>query len=217
MKRFFPFLGLILLILTACLPPLEERHEFIVEVVGNAYLDDVMDWYQPSYGDYLVQEHPVIVLYYPDGSYAYSERAAFYEQNNDFVAAAGEIVDTADLKDDLNQIWSSYYPIYDVDVWWQADQGEWQARVKSLSKSVEFAPQSLFVVQFQRESYDGKVYYKVLSVDKEEPDENDLYHLGQLQVDSSHGFAVFLQEDPHKSLPAESNTKILGAEVRWIK
>jgi hypothetical protein len=89
MKRFFPFLGLILLILTACLPPLEERHEFIVEVVGNAYLDDVMDWYQPSYGDYLVQEHPVIVLYYPDGSYAYSERAAFYEQNNDFVAAAG--------------------------------------------------------------------------------------------------------------------------------
>ncbi|ABQ46116.1 hypothetical protein Tpet_0087 [Thermotoga petrophila RKU-1] len=215
MKRFFPFLGLILLILTACLPPLEERHEFIVEVVGNAYLDDVMDWYQPSYGDYLVQEHPVIVLYYPDGSYAYSERAAFYEQNNDFVAAAGEIVDTADLKDDLNQIWSSYYPIYDVDVWWQADQGEWQARVKDLTKDVKIT--KFFVVTFKKVGN----YCEVVDVKDEDEseiycDDKGVYHLGPLSgVD---GFVAFVQEAPsNRTLVPVSNTKILGAEVRWIK
>ncbi|AIY85639.1 MULTISPECIES: hypothetical protein [unclassified Thermotoga] len=211
MKRFFPFLGLILLILTACLPPIEERHEFIIEVVGNAYLDDVMDWYQPSYGDYLVQAHPVIVLYYPDESYAYYERATFYEQYNDFVAAAGVIVDTADLKNDLGRIWNSYYPIYDVDVWWQADREEWQARVKGLTRDVNIT--TFFVVTFNgRDNYcevvdikdEGEIYL----------DNNGVYHLGPLSgVD---GFAAFVQENP-RELTLESNTKILGAEVRWIK
>jgi len=31
--------------------------------VGNAYLNDVKNWYQPSYSDYLIQEHPVLLLY----------------------------------------------------------------------------------------------------------------------------------------------------------
>ncbi|WP_241241249.1 hypothetical protein [Thermotoga sp. 38H-to] len=148
MKRFFPFLGLIFLILTACLPPFEERHEFIVEVVGDNYLGNVRDWYQPSYGDYLVQEHPVIVLHYPAKSNARNERAAFYQNNNDFVAAAGEIVNVENLKSDLDSIWSSYYPIYDVDVWWQADQGEWQAKVKDLTKDVKIT--KFFVVTFNK-------------------------------------------------------------------
>ncbi|WP_231556108.1 hypothetical protein [Thermotoga neapolitana] len=63
MKRFFLLSVVAFLLLTSCLPILEEKHEFIVEVVGNAYLNDVKNWYQPSYSDYLIQEHPVLLLY----------------------------------------------------------------------------------------------------------------------------------------------------------
>ncbi|WP_233185639.1 hypothetical protein [Thermotoga sp. SG1] len=130
MKRFFLLLVVALLLLTSCLPLPEEKHEFIVEVVGNTYLSNVMNWYQPSYSDYWLQEHPVLVLYYEDNTNSYNERQGFYEQSGDFVAAAGEIVDTSNLEDDLTNIWQSYTPIYDVDVWYQGDEGGWQARVR---------------------------------------------------------------------------------------
>ncbi|KHC90714.1 hypothetical protein Mc24_07283 [Thermotoga sp. Mc24] len=205
MKRFLLFVGVVFLLLTACLPLFEERHEFIVEVVGNTYLYDVMDWYQPSYGDYLVQEHPVIVLYYPNEGSAYYERKTFYEQSGDFVAAAGEIVETTDLKNDLNRIWSSYYPTYDVDVWWQADQGEWQAKVKDLTKDVKIT--KFFVVTFNKRDN----HCEVVDIKDENEiylDNSGVYHLGPMSgVD---GFAAFVQENP-------SGLKILGAEVRWIK
>ncbi|WP_241241248.1 hypothetical protein [Thermotoga sp. 38H-to] len=45
-------------------------------------------------------------------------------------------------------------------------------------------------------------------------DNSGVYHLGPMSgVD---GFAAFVQENPSR-LTLESNTEILGAEVRWIK
>jgi len=45
---------------------------------------------------------------------------------------------------------------------------------------------------------------------------NDVYHLGQVDRDSTHGFAVFVQEVlSSKTVTPESERKILGAEVVW--
>ncbi|MCD6551630.1 hypothetical protein [Thermotoga sp.] len=210
MKRFF-LLSVVLVALASCVPLsfLEEKHEFIVEVVGDKYLNDVKDWYQTSYSDYWVQEHPVVVLYY-DGSGPYSERQEFYSKEKDFVAAGGEIVDTNNLKNNLNKTWSSYTPIYDVDVWWQVDADEWQARVRSLSR-LELVDNKVFLMEFKK----SDEYFLVQSITEPSHDsEKDVYHLGRLKRDSIHGFAVFVQEVPSK-ITLVSNTKILGAEVVW--
>lgn len=218
MKRFFLLSVVAFLLLTSCLPILEEKHEFIVEVVGNAYLNDVKNWYQPSYSDYLIQEHPVLLLYYESGTdpnSPYFQRQIFYEKNGDFVAAAGVIVGTAgEIVDTerLTSIWQNYTPIYDVDVWYQYDEDEWQARVRPLSR-LELVGNRVFLVKFVK---DGE-YFRVLSITEPSYDQaNDVYHLGQVDRDSTHGFAVFVQEVlSSKTVTPESERKILGAEVVW--
>ncbi|PLV58323.1 hypothetical protein [Thermotoga sp. KOL6] len=216
MKKFFLLSLIVFVFLTGCIPLLlQDKQEFVVEVVGVSYLEEVKDWYQPSYSDYWAQDYPVIVLYYENNTSQYATRTNFYEQSGDFVAAAGEIVDNTAIKDNLNSIWKSYSPEYDVDVWYQQDAGEWQARVKPLSKDVVPTPNFLFLVEFEK--VQGENYYKVTEISSKSPDENDRYHLGNIQVDSSHGFAVFAQRMPSTKVTLESETKILGAEVVWPK
>ena len=208
---------LVVLVVVGCVPLiLEERHEFVVEVVGGEYLDEVMDWYQPNYSDYILQK-PVIVLYYPSDFLVYSTRKSYYQMPEDFVAAGGDIVDPSNLSADLNKIWSSYTPTYDIDVWWQDDAKEWQAKVKDLSKTITLEGYKFFLIEFNKEIHgSGKIYYKVKGLREVEPDKNNIFHLG----DVKDGFVVILQEDPSqrassKGILGESNTKILGAEVVW--
>ncbi|WP_233185640.1 hypothetical protein [Thermotoga sp. SG1] len=60
-------------------------------------------------------------------------------------------------------------------------------------------------------------YFRVLSITEPSYDPNkDVYHLGQVYRDSTHGFAVFVQKIPSK-VTLESETKIFGAEVVWPK
>ncbi|WP_244857345.1 hypothetical protein [Thermotoga neapolitana] len=124
------------------------------------------------------------------------------------VGTAGEIVDT----ERLTSIWQNYTPIYDVDVWYQYDEDEWQARVRPLSR-LELVGNRVFLVKFVK---DGE-YFRVLSITEPSYDQaNDVYHLGQVDRDSTHGFAVFVQEVlSSKTVTPESERKILGAEVVW--
>lgn len=139
----------------------------------------------------------------------------FLRENGDFVAAAGVIVGTAgEIVDTerLTSIWQNYTPIYDVDVWYQYDEDEWQARVRPLSR-LELVGNRVFLVKFVK---DGE-YFRVLSITEPSYDQaNDVYHLGQVDRDSTHGFAVFVQEVlSSKTVTPESERKILGAEVVW--
>ncbi len=189
---------LVVLVVVGCVPPiLEERHEFVVEVAGRERLDEVMNWYRPSYSDYILQKKPVIVLYYDNG-------------NESFVAAAGEIFSSGDLKAFLEEKWESYDPSWDVDVF--VTDNKYYAKI-SFRKA---EPITVTLVEFEKRTYSSsKNYYKVQKVTLLE-EKNGLYELGdpsQLRT-STKGFAVLVRSVEKVAIVPEI-TKILGAEVVW--
>jgi len=192
---------LVVLVVVGCVPLiLEERHEFVVEVVGEKYLDEVMKWYHPSYSDYNLQEKPVIVLYYDN-------------DNGSFVAAAGEKFSSSDLKVFLEEKWESYNPRWDVDVF--VTDNKYYAKI--LPRKIDIKPEIIVsLVEFEKKTYgSSKNYYKVQKVTPLQ-EENGLYELGdpsQLRT-STKGFAVLVRSVEKIAIVPEI-TKILGAEVVW--
>ena len=190
---------LVVLVVVGCVPLiLEERHEFVVEVAGEKYLDEVMKWYHPSYSDYILQK-PVIVLYYGN-------------DNGSFVAAAGEKFSSSDLKVFLEEKWKSYNPRWDVDVF--VTDNKYYAKI-SLRKA---EPITVTLVEFEKKTHSSsKNYYEVQKVTLLEEKKDDQYELGdpsQLRT-STKGFAVLVRSVVRTIGQEPTITEILGAEVVW--
>lgn len=193
---------LVVLVVVGCVPLiLEERHEFVVEVAGKEYLDEVMSWYQPSYSDYISQKKPVIVLY--------------YNNETPFVAAAGEEFssgNSGNLTTFLNEKWRSYDPIFDVDVF--VTDGKYCVRLRE-KKGVLQA--RIELIKFKK--VNNEDYYEVCAVVSQEDleEKNDLYILGDpsdLRT-TEKGFAFVVRDLSKTVVMGREIYGIVGAEVVW--